>query len=464
MRPPDRSIEQALIGWLPRRRWFAGKGREVTGVEIVVGTDLSAPAPEGLALRHTLVRVRQDDGASDLYQLLLGYRNRLPDRLQYAEILAVDGMHVYDAAHDPDLTQVLLADLASEASVGPLSFHRVPGAEVETGLASLAGTAEQSNTSLVFGEDYIYKLFRRITPGVNPDLELNLALTNAGCAHIPRLYGWVDMRIEEDAEERHATVGMLSEFLRTASDGWQLATTSVRDLYGSAELHAEEAGGDFSAEARRLGTATATVHRDLADAFGVRDAPADVLRAASARMHEQLEAACTDVPELAPYAASIRAVYADLAELDRPVPVQRIHGDYHLGQVMRTDRGWVLLDFEGEPARTLAERQAPAHPLRDVAGMLRSFEYAARFLLAGHKEVAAGQSELLEARAREWADRNRSAFCRGYADGGGPDPGAHALLLRAFELDKAVYEVLYEARNRPSWLHVPLGSLPHLTT
>ncbi|HEX2313975.1 MAG TPA: phosphotransferase [Thermomonospora sp.] len=463
MPPPDRTIEEALIGWLPRQRWFAGKGREITGVEIVAGTDLTAPSGGGPLLRHTLVRVRQGD-ATDLYQVLLGSRRSLPDRLRYAEIVEVEGRHVYDAAHDPELTHVLLSHLATESVVGPLEFHRVPGAEIETELTSLAGTAEQTNTSLVFGESYIYKLFRRLTPGLNPDVEVNLALTEAGCAHIPRLYGWAETRLPGGPPDQRATVGMLSEYLRTASDGWQLATTSVRDLYGSAELHPEEAGGDFSAEAERLGTATATVHRDLAEAFGVREASPELLRDTAARMHEQLESACADVPELAPYADAIRAAYAELAGVGRPIRVQRVHGDYHLGQVMRTDRGWVLLDFEGEPARTLAERQAPAHPLRDVAGMLRSFEYAARFLLAGHKELAPGQTRLLEERAREWADRNRNAFCRGYAEGGGPDPGAHAVLLRAFELDKAVYEVRYEARNRPSWLHVPLGSLPHLTS
>lgn len=469
MRPPDRSIEQALIGWLPRQRWFAGKGRPITGVRIVTGTELTAPAAGSAAggpgLRHTLVEVSQD-GDRDIYQLLLGFRDHLPDRLRYAEILASDGTHVYDAVHDPELTAVLLRNIAAQAEAHPLSFHRVPGATIETELTSLVSSAEQSNTSLVFGETYIYKMFRRITPGVNPDLELNLALTRAGSVHIPRLHGWAEMRLGDDV----ATVGMLSEFLRTATDGWQLATTSVRDLYASDPLvPAEQAGGDFAGEAERLGTATAQVHRDLAEAFGVRRVPPQALRETAARMVEHLDAACADVPELAEYAEAIKAAYRELAELQRPVSVQRIHGDYHLGQVLRTERGWVLLDFEGEPARTPAERQAPAHPLRDVAGMLRSFEYAARFLLAGHREPVSGpredsgQAMLLEGRAREWADRNRTAFCRGYALGGGPDPDAHRVLLRAFELDKAVYEVRYEARNRPSWLHVPLGTLPHLT-
>jgi maltokinase len=202
------------------------------------------------------------------------------------------------------------------------------------------------------------------------------------------------------------------------------------------------------------------VHRDLAAAFGVREVSAGELQAAAHRMHEQLDEAVEAVPELASYTEMISGVFDDLAKLDRPLSVQRIHGDYHLGQVLRTDRRWVVLDFEGEPARPAAQRRAPAHPLRDVAGMLRSFEYAARFLLADRPRSAAEEARL-EAMAREWADRNRSAFCRGYAEAGGPDPMAHRVLLHAFELDKAVYEVLYEARHRPSWLAVPLGSLSH---
>jgi maltokinase len=130
---------------------------------------------------------------------------------------------------------------------------------------------------------------------------------------------------------------------------------------------------------------------------------------------------------------------------------------------MRTDTGWVLLDFEGEPARTPGERRALAHPLRDVAGMMRSFEYAARFLIAD-QSLPYESVQSLETRAHAWAARNRAAFRRGYADAGGPDPEAHAVLVRAFEFDKAVYEVRYEARNRPSWLPVPLRSLAHLAT
>jgi maltokinase len=175
-------------------------------------------------------------------------------------------------------------------------------------------------------------------------------------------------------------------------------------------------------------------------------------------MAGRLERALVDVPDLAPYAESLRTAFDELATIAEPVPVQRIHGDYHLGQVMRTLDGWKLLDFEGEPARPLEERRALDSPMKDVAGMLRSFDYAARHLLADHP--ADSQREY---RATEWADRNREAFCRGYADGGGADPRTQSVVLRAFETDKAVYEAVYEARNRPTWLPIPLSAIHRLS-
>ncbi|GAA2093378.1 maltokinase N-terminal cap-like domain-containing protein [Actinomadura alba] len=454
-------LTELLREWVPRQRWFAGKGREVREVTVLEATELTVGDP---GLHHLVIGVGHDaepgfpgPGTVDRYQLLLGTRAELPGRLEYAEIGRLGGRHIYDAVHDPELTRTLLTGMAGNADTGPLRLRTVPGQEIETDLVSLASPAEQSNSSLIFGDVYICKLFRRITPGTNPDLELNLGLTRVGCEHIPALHGWA----ETDLDGEPTTLAMLSEFLRTATDGWRLAATSVRDLYAEVDLHADEVGGDFASEAERLGAVTAAVHRDLARAFGVSRLPVDDVRTMAEDMHRRLDETVLAVPELEPYAAMIGAVFDDLAKHEVDLPVQRIHGDYHLGQVMRTERGWMLLDFEGEPLHTLAERRTPSHPLRDVAGMLRSFEYASRHLLAGQTQVAPEVGEQLEVRAREWAERNRAAFCRGYAEGGGPDPSAHEVLLRAFEYDKAVYEVLYEARNRPSWLHIPLSSFRH---
>jgi maltokinase len=472
--PPEHVLRRDLADWLPRQRWFGGKDSPIEDLTVRTATELRPGDP---ALHHLIVDVRQK-GATDRYQVLVGVRRDLPGRLGYARIggspdAGPAAAQVYDAAHDPDLTRVLLEFLAGEASIGPLRFRRVPGATVRTDLASLPITAEQSNTSLLFGDDYICKLFRRLGDGVNPDLEVNLALTRAGCAHVPAVHGWIELDAGPEAGAEPVTLGLLSDYLHTGADGWSLAIASVRDWFAHAtqpeedewaELDASAAGGDFAAESERLGAATAQVHRALANAFGVTVVPADEVCAMAARMNEELTGTCRAVPGLAPHAKALTGAFIDLAARAEPLPVQRVHGDYHLGQVLRTESGWTLLDFEGEPARTQSERRALSHPLRDVAGMLRSFEYAARFLITGSGTVPLESGGHLETRAHAWAARNRAAFCRGYAAAGGADPAAHAVLLRAFEFEKAVYEVRYEARNRPAWLPVPLTSLAHLTS
>ncbi|WP_347813595.1 aminoglycoside phosphotransferase [Actinomadura sp. 6K520] len=472
--PPDHSLVRLLAGWLPGQRWFGGKDGPIDELSIGTATELIAGDP---GLHHLVLDVRQD-GATDHYQLLLGVRRDLAGRLEpglIGQLTGEDGIteHVYDAVHDPELTRALLTYMANETLVGPLRFRRAPGTGIRTDLDGAPIGAEQSNTSLIFGDGYICKLFRRLSPGVNPDLEVNLALSREGCAHVPAVHGWIELEPGSNAGwaaagDEPVTLALLSEYLRTATDGWQLALTSVRDWFAQpgftafTAADAAAAGGDFGAEAERLGAATAQVHRDLAAAFGVTHAPASALRDSVFAMNEQLDQVSAAVPELRPYTRAIRAVFDEVAAEARRLPVQRVHGDYHLGQVLRTDTGWVLLDFEGEPARTPAERRALAHPLRDVAGMLRSFEYAARFLLAREGDLSPETAEALEARAQAWAERNRAAFCAGYAAAGGPDPAAHPALVRAFEFDKAVYEIRYEARNRPSWLPVPLRSLARL--
>ncbi|HLV74060.1 MAG TPA: hypothetical protein VKY91_14880 [Vulgatibacteraceae bacterium] len=467
----ETALVRALAEWLPRQRWFGGKDGPID--ELAIGTAIALRSGDP-ALHHLILDVRQN-GVTDHYQLLLGVRRELPHRLRHVEIGTVHGAFVYDAAHDADLTRILLDALAAEAAVGPLRFRRAGGAGIRTDLTSLPITAEQSNTSLLFGDTYICKLFRRLSQGVNLDLEVNLALTRRGCPHVPAVHGWIELEPGPGARDggtgEPVTLALLSDYLHTGADGWSLAIASVRDWFAHtppagddewAELDASAAGGDFAAEAERLGAATAEVHRALAGAFGVRTLPAAEVRAAASRMNAELTAACRAVPGLRPHAKALTAAYLDLAAQAEPMPVQRVHGDYHLGQVLRTESGWTLLDFEGEPARTQHERRALAHPLRDVAGMLRSFEYAARFLIAKSGTVPPEPGGRLETRAHAWAARNRAAFCRGYAAAGGADPAAHGVLMRALEFEKAVYEVRYEARNRPAWLPVPLTSLAHL--
>jgi len=450
------TFEDTLATWLVKQRWFAGKGRTVHDLAVVADTEIIPGDP---GLRHLMVTVSHG-ATSDCYQLFIGYRARLPARLRHARIGTLGGLQIYDGLHDSALTRALLDAIVDDRSVGMLRFCRVPGAEIsrassgQAGLDSLVLTGEQSNTSLVFGESAILKVFRRVSPGPNPDLEVASALAQLGSSHIAEPFGWVETRVDGAT----TVLAILSRYLRAASDGWSLAATSVRDLYATEEgTRAAEAGGDFAGEAERLGAATAQVHRDLADAFGRSELEPEALRELAEQMYRRLDMAVATVPELGRYADKVGEAYSDLAKLIEPVPAQRVHGDYHLGQVMRTQTGWIVLDFEGEPASPLAQRRARSSPLRDVAGMLRSFDYAARHQLVTHPDAAG-----LAPRAADWVRRNGDAFCAGYAAAGGLDPAENAVLLRAMLLDKAVYEVLYEARNRPTWVPIPLESIAEL--
>ncbi|TMR91346.1 maltokinase N-terminal cap-like domain-containing protein [Nonomuraea basaltis] len=436
-------LAELLAAWIGRQRWFGGKGRPID--ELLIDSDVELTP----GLRHLIVAIWQE-GSRDRYQVLLGERTELPDRLTHALIATIDDTYLYDAVHDPDRTAWLLDGMAHDETRSGLRMRHVPGAEIDTSQRSLVLGAEQSNTSLVYGDAYICKLFRRLIPGINPELEIITALAARNAPHIAQPYGW----IETDLDGTDTTLAIMQEFLATANDGWDLALTSVRDLYGSmSEVTAAEAGGDFAAESERLGVATARVHHELAAAFPTEVVEIHEIKRMAESFRRRLGRAVAEVPELRRHVTTVEEAYHQVEVLTGEVPVQRVHGDYHLGQVMRTPTDWVVLDFEGEPGQPLAERRALSSPLRDVAGMLRSFDYAARHLLAGHPEAAE-----LEPRAQEWADRNRAAFLDGYVEGGGVINRGDAALLRAFELSKAVYEVVYEARNRPTWLPIPLAA------
>jgi maltokinase len=442
--------------WMPHQRWFGGKGREWAAVR-EEGFLLDQANP---VLSVHRVTVDYTDGASETYLVPLSWREHPTDELASCFVGAVpsDGRetYAYDAMRDRDATTPWLVHLVNASTIGPMHFHPAGIAYIPEGLPGDIVSTEQSNTSLIYGNEAILKLFRRIEPGLNPDVEVHAALRRTENEHIAPLLGHIEIDVPDAAEP--ATVAMLQTFVPNASDGWRLATASVRDLYAEGDLHADEVGGDFAGESERLGTATASVHADMAKVLPTGPADEGWFAAVAAQMNERLDAAVGIVPPLADYADGIRAIYARVAGLQDPVTRQRVHGDLHLGQVLRTATSWIVLDFEGEPARPLASRRELDSPLRDVAGMLRSFDYAARHMLVEQPEDAQRAY-----RAQEWAERNRTSFLAGYAAGGGQaDTGSP--LLRAFEADKAVYECVYEARNRPHWLMIPLHSLARLST
>ncbi|SFE70230.1 maltokinase N-terminal cap-like domain-containing protein [Blastococcus tunisiensis] len=452
------ALTDLLRDWMPHQRWFGSKGREWTDIsEDGFLLDRSDPV-----LSVHRVRVTYADGPSETYLVPLSWRDHPAEDLESAFVGAVAGdgreTYAYDAMRDRDATASWLIHLVNASTVGPMHFHPAGVAYIPEGLPGDIVSGEQSNTSLIYGSEAILKLFRRLEPGLNPDVEVHDALRRTENPHIAPLLGHIEID-DPDPANPPATVAMLQTFVPNASDGWRLATASVRDLYMEGDLHADEVGGDFAADSERLGAATASVHADMAQVLPTEPAGDDWYAAAAAQMDERLTAAIEIVPQLAEQADGLRSLYAEVARSREPVVRQRIHGDLHLGQVLRTATGWIVLDFEGEPARPLASRRELDSPLRDVAGMLRSFDYAARHMLVEQPDDAQRAY-----RAQEWAARNRAAYCDGYSAASGLDPCGGSPLLRAFEADKAVYECVYEARNRPHWLMIPLNSLSRLTS
>jgi len=306
-------------------------------------------------------------------------------------------------------------------------------------------TGEQSNTSIVGeledGTPALIKVFRVVQNGENPDVSTLAALTAGGSRRTPSLLGWLTGRWPmPDGGTAAGELALMQDFVPGAEDGWELAVSAA------------ERGEDFTDRAFELGAGTAELHRLMAQVLPTtRATPEDVARALDG-MFRRLTVTTTEVPEVEQLRAGIAAVYEQAAAAPLPV-LQRIHGDLHLGQVLHSpDRGWQFIDFEGEPLRPLAERALPDATMRDVAGMLRSFDYVAGSLARRDTPVDASG----------WAADSRRTYLEGYASVAGSEVDDFRQLLDAFELDKAVYEIAYEARHRPAWIPIPLAAVERL--
>jgi maltokinase len=453
--------------YLGHQRWFGGKGRafSVTGRRTFPWL---SPEGEWPAFRVELVTITYGNDGTEVYQLPVAYYPDVQEHLAHAFIGTwtddeLGDVMAYDGLHDHEATTYLLTGILEEREVEGMGFHCLEETDRNMSGQSLLLSGEQSNSSLVYGEDALLKMFRKVGRGRNPDIEIHEVLTHAGVDKVAGLYGWISGTWTENpngggAEAGTADLGMLQQFLRTATDGWTMALNSVRDLYAEGDLHADEVGGDFAAESHRLGAATAEVHRRLAELLDTRTWTPEDLQNLLTAMHARLDAAVQAVPQLEEHAPGLREAFDALGKVDHNVQVQRVHGDLHLGQTLRTVKGWKLIDFEGEPAKSLPERVALDSPLRDVAAMLRSFDYAAANLLTDHPH-----DPQIAYRCREWAQRNRVAFCEGYSEESPVDPRREQVLMRAYETDKAIYEVVYEARNRPTWLRIPMAAIARLS-
>jgi trehalose synthase-fused probable maltokinase len=411
-----------LAEWIVEQRWFASKGRDLSHVEIVEEADI------GENVRLAIVEARFPEGTHELYQVLLDSEGE-------------------DALEHPESATCLLEQLRAEAAFGDLHFHWTADEPPPSDAAVRAMGVEQSNTSLVFGEEIILKVLRRLEPGDNPELELLRFLSAHGFEHIAPLAGWY----EHEGRLIDAVLGIAQDFLPSGKDGWELAMESVRG------------GGDFIAEAAALGKVTGELHTTLGGDttdphFAPEEPGEESLALMVATIDEEIERVFRDLPQGDERLASIAGRSQDLREMLGLLShvgvggrVIRTHGDYHLGQTLSTDRGWVLLDFEGEPARSLPERRRKRSPLRDVAGMLRSFAYAA---------TAADAPP-------EWEDQVRGAFLGAYVSAVDPTllpAGQEGIdkLLAMFELEKSVYELRYELHNRPDWVSIPVAGLERL--
>jgi predicted trehalose synthase len=411
---PDH-IDGPLEEWVTQQRWFASKAREVASVKVLERIPLSDSPQLGIEL----VETRFHAGTHELYQLLPGEDDGLP---------------------------LLAGMLGAEATVDGVSFH---GGLEPTGDIRPMG-AEQSNSSIVFGEQQVLKVFRRVEPGLNPELEMLRFLSLRGFGNVATLTGWY----EYDGELMQATLGIMQEFIGEARDGWELALDDPRGVL---------------ARIPELGAATGEMHTVLASditdhAFAPEEPSAEALSLLTATIDEQIELAFLDLPADNPALASIAGRGEELRDRLQNMShvgvggrLIRHHGDYHLGQTMLRDAGWIILDFEGEPARSLRERRRKRSPLRDVAGMLRSFAYAA------------SASELLRGvpAPADWEDQARSAFLDAYMETVDPSllpAGRPATdkLLAIFELEKAVYELRYELNNRPDWVPIPVAGIARL--
>ena len=480
--------ERALGAYIAHQRWAGAHGRTVESVAVVDAAVISTAAT---ILLHTLTAVTFTDGVTMRYVLPLGVRepgDALAERAPEFVIPwagAPAAMLLYDAVGDAVYIEWLLEAIREqrvlETSSGTLRYSCPDPLALDTGsLSSIRPLrVEQSNTSVEVGDALFLKHLRRVEPGPSQELEMSDALAASGFTHFAPLLG---RAVWASGAEPPSPLVLIQRFLHNSSEGWALAMTSLRDLYATAEgmgasdaverrAAVDDQDAAFLAESMRLGQVVAEMHLALGDA-GAAMATAPLtpatLSAWAAAMTDELDSLLSR-PDAA--LDPLRAVRDDVVshfDALRDLPpgglLTRVHGDLHLGQLLRVDTGWVVLDFEGEPDRTPAQRRELSTPLRDVSAMLRSFDYAAAAAIAERTAPDSDEGRVLFGFGDAWADANRDAFWNAYLEAIGSDPvlpelGSALVIRRAFEVQKAVYEIGYELGHRPTWVEIPLRFL-----
>ncbi|MEA2301745.1 MAG: hypothetical protein QOD61_2500 [Solirubrobacteraceae bacterium] len=446
--------EEVLTEWISAQRWFGSKARDVAQFNIL---DVVVLRREPPALALTIVEARFGAGTHELYHVPIGVRSDA-DHWDREVVCAAEGFTAYDALADDQQTALLALLMGTGARIedgeSSVEFWWEGGRPPAPDTPARKMGVEQSNTSIVFEERLVLKVFRKVEPGINPELEMLRFLAGHGFAHIAKLEGW----FQYSGELMDATLGVMQQFIPGAVDGWRLAQDALVDQ-----------GTDFFARLEDLGAVTGRMHAALAadseDPDFAPEEPSDEnVSLLSATIDEQIERVFLELPDhpaLAPIAGrgpDLRDRLQMLSHIGIGGRLIRGHGDYHLGQTVLGPDGWVVLDFEGEPGRPLRERRRKHSPLRDVAGMLRSISNAA---LAGELLFD------LPAASADWESRARDFFLRGYlaeVDQALLPAGKQAIekLLSIFELEKLLYELRYELNNRPDWLAVPVTAIARL--
>jgi trehalose synthase-fused probable maltokinase len=459
-----------LLRFLARQRWFAAKGATPTQARVMDSVVLPWGNGE-LAIARVAVTV---NGNEHLYQVPFSSRSRENP----------------DAVADEEFRRGLVRALAEGArlSSGTLAWISEPVGQVPVSDVTSPGGAEQSNTSIVVGDRAMIKLFRTLQPGVHPDVEVTRFLTTrADFAHTPRLLAWA--RFED--ERGSTTAAMMQEYLAGSSDAWRYALERGRDYF--AAPRGKDVVNRFVGGAEQLGAITRAMHEALASedddpSFAPEPATPEDLDRWAHRTQQMIRDSLTLLerqlasgsfpagrrPEAQALVTRREHYLGWVDEIDDSLGDDagmciRIHGDYHLGQVLRTAAGdFKIIDFEGEPSRTLEERREKTSPLRDVAGMLRSFAYAAATLaMSVEKQLDVPTREL---RAARWERDVRASFLEGYLAAPEdeaaeilPEDDAHVRrLIALFEMEKAFYELAYELNNRPAWAWIPMRGIAKL--
>jgi maltokinase len=440
---------ESLRDWVAAQRWYAAKSRGISGVELI----------EQVALRDdlylVLVQARLATGTHDVYQLLVATQDPGSGQDPIASSPELD---VFAALLEPrsalELQRLMLADADLQTEHGSFAFRHVEGAyRPGEDSAVRAMGAEQSNSSLIIDDRVSLKLVRRVESGISPELELLRFLTARGFEHIAPLEGWY----EYEGSSLATTLGIAQEFIPDGRDGWELA---LDEIISDPETLLERV--------HSLGVVTGKMHTALASdasdpAFSPQDPSNESLSLLTASIDEDIELLFMRLPDtevVAPIyglGEDVRARLAMRGQISAGGKQIRIHGDYHLGQTLDTPRGWVILDFEGEPARPLPERRQKRSPLKDVAGMLRSFAYVTSAVELQRRQPA----------PEGYEQRMREQFLDGYLNEVDPSllPGGSSAImnmLAIFELEKAVYELQYELNNRPDWVVIPVAGIRRL--